>query len=113
MSVHRQCIVVPTAAAKRIQEDLAKTSGFVEMYEEYGKDYTETYTARFDDGIEVDVKVCMGDPYDGSEVNPLWTEAVLFRNGFEQCASEPGDELFGEWEMECDGNTYVVEVVAG
>jgi hypothetical protein len=63
---------------------------------------TLSETAVFDNGYEIDIKLCSAD--DGG----YWTEAVLFWNGSEVCCTEPCDDFFGEWELECDGTIYSV-----
>ena len=74
------------------------------------EDATITYTARFDNGYQMDIKCC-GVQYHEGETNTAWTEAVLFdANGCEICFSEPSDEYFGMWELEADGDTYIVYV---
>lgn len=66
---------------------------------------TFTRTAVFPCGYAMDVKCC------GSDDGPAWTEAVLFLNGSEVCCTDPEDTYLGRWELEHDGNTYVVNVV--
>ena len=75
-----------------------------------GEDIAIVYTAKFDDGFEMDIKCCgvQYEPYNSS--NTAWTEAVLFQNGSEVCFSEPCDEFLGEWILENDDNEYVVIV---
>lgn len=62
-------------------------------------------TARFDDGYEVDVKVCSG------QAN-LWSEAVLFDpDGNEVYCTDPTyDNIDGEWSLESDDTVYNVIV---
>lgn len=74
------------------------------------EDETIIYTAVFDNGIEVDIKCC-GVQYDeNEEFNTAWTEAVMFRGHSEVCFSDPADMFFGEWELEYDGDEYIVIV---
>ena len=68
------------------------------------EDDTIIKTAKFDNGIEMDIKLC------GAQDDYPWTEAVLFNNGSEVCCSEVSDEYVGEWELEYNGNQYVVYV---
>lgn len=77
-----------------------------------GEDDTITYTAKFDDGYEMDIKCC-GVQYEEGGVNTAWTEAVLFKNGSEVCCSEPSEGFFGEWTLETNGDEYVVNVEIG
>lgn len=64
-------------------------------------------TARFDDGYEMDVKVCSGQ-------TNIWSEAVLFDpDGNEVCCTEPMyDNIDGEWSLESDDAEYTVVVKA-
>lgn len=64
----------------------------------------------FSNGFLMEVKCC------GSQEEPAWTEAVLFRKTAggayaEVTCSEVSDEYLGEWEVEYDGDKYVVKVV--
>ena len=81
-----------------------------DKYECLGEDGFFVETAKFDNGIEMDVKCC-GVQYEEGESNTAWTEAVLFKNGSEVCCSEPSDEFEGEWELEYNGDTYIVNIV--
>ncbi len=75
-----------------------------------GEDVAITKTAKFHNGIEMDIKCC-GVQYEAeSESNTAWTEAVLFKHGCELCCSEPGDEFMGKWILEYEGDEYVVWV---
>lgn len=76
-----------------------------------GEDIAIIYTAKFDNGFEMDIKCCgvQYEPYNSS--NTAWTEAVLFEDGKEVCCSEVSDEYLGEWILEDDNdNEYVVIV---
>lgn len=73
------------------------------------EDVTITKTARFDDGMEMEVKCC-GVKYEEGYSNVAWTEAVLFQGAGEVACSEPSDEFLGEWRLECDGIEYVTFV---
>lgn len=75
-----------------------------------GEDDTFTRTAVFENGIEMDVKCC-GSQYQEGESNLAWTEAVLFKNGWEVSFSEPEEEYLGEWSLDYEGNDYVVKVI--
>lgn len=69
------------------------------------EDETRTWTAVFDDGFEMDIKVC------GCKDEPAFTEAVLFKNGYEVACTDCYDELLGEWSIEYNNNKYSAEVV--
>ena len=70
-------------------------------------------TAKFKDGFEVDLKVCINEPDD----HDCWSEAVLFdENGNEVDIGEVQYNLRGEWRLSwydkdkkiC--HTYVIDV---
>jgi len=75
----------------------------------FGEDDAIVYTVEFEDGYEMDIKVC-GVQFREGESNLPWTEAVLFRNGQEVCCSEPDDVFFGEWILSCKGKEFVAFV---
>ena len=68
------------------------------------EDETIVYTAVFDDDIEMDVKVC------GCQDEPAYTEAVLFKNGYEVGCTDCMDEILGEWTLEYNGKEYTTIV---
>lgn len=81
-----------------------------ESYEDcMGEDEIISHTVQFNDGIEMDIKIC-GVDYEEDGVNLPWTEAVLFKDGHELCCSEPGEEFLCEWALEYEDIRYVVEV---
>lgn len=68
---------------------------------------TFTVTAKFDDGYQMDVKLC------GCQDSEPWTEAVLFNKCGSECGcTDPGDvdDMVGEWSIEYDGVVYEVTV---
>ena len=69
------------------------------------EDDTIIWTANFGDGMEMDVKVC------GADYETAWTEAVLFKNGYEVCCTDCYDELVGEWSLEYNDETYIANVI--
>lgn len=70
-----------------------------------GEDDTISETAKYDNGFEMDIKIC------GADNDCPWTEAVLFNeDGAELVCSEVSEGFFGEWELEYDGNIYVVNI---
>lgn len=98
-----QTVAVPKSVIETI-------NGFVNADNEeayQGEDNTITYTAKFPNGYEIDVKCC------GSDDSPSWLEAVLFDgNGGQLCCTEPEySEILGDWEMEFEGCIYVAHVV--
>lgn len=75
----------------------------------FGEDETITYTAVFRDGMEMDIKICKVEFIDG-ECNTPYTEAVLFKDGYEVACSTPSEGLEGEWELEYNDVLYQVIV---
>lgn len=78
----------------------------------FSEDDRITYTAKYEDGTEMDIDCC-GVQYEEGGSNTAWTQAVLFNsNGRELCCSEVMDEYAGTWELEYDGKKYIAEVIA-
>lgn len=88
-----------------IKLDAAETA-FINKYadkepasaEEALKD-TFSVTANFDDGYEMDIKLCPVTFEEGT-YNAPFTEAVLFQHGCEVACTEPEYDFFGEWILE-------------
>jgi len=97
-------------------------SSFIEMIERYlheepkdrksclGEDETISVTAKFDNGMEMDIKCC-GVQYKEGESNTAWSEAVLFENGSQVAYTDPSDKFAGDWELEENGDTYIAHIV--
>ena len=77
----------------------------------FGENETITETVKFEDGYEMDIKIC-GVQFKKDESNLPWTEAVLFHNGNEVTFTEPFEDFEGEWLCEDDENTFTVLVKA-
>lgn len=69
------------------------------------EDDTISNTARFSNGMEMDVKLC------GARDETPWTEAVLFKDGWEVCCSESAESYDDPWELEYNRDTYTTVVV--
>lgn len=67
----------------------------------------ESWSVNAGDGYEIDVKVSSGNDGD-----PLWCEAVLFLNSYEQACSGPECSLEGEWQLEANGTRFELNVIA-
>ena len=63
----------------------------------------KTFTAKFRNGIEVDIKIvdCQTGP---------WIDAILFDDGNEQVTIEPQYALLGEYPFEYEDKKYVVKL---
>ena len=69
------------------------------------EDDTLIWTASFEDGFEMDIKLC------GADEEVAWTEAVLFKDGSELVCTDCADEILGEWELEYNNVTYIAYVI--
>lgn len=78
-----------------------------------GEDIAITHTAKFDNGIEMDIKCCGVQYEEKNESNLAWTEAVLFDSGHQVCYTEVYDGYLGEWICEYNGNEYITYVEVG
>lgn len=95
-------IEIDAARLKEIESLLAGGK----QVEGYGSaSVIETFTAKFSDGYEADIKFvnAEGGPY----IDP-----VLFLDGHEAAVGEPAYSLAGAFEFEHDGHTFTVEVKA-
>ena len=107
---HKTEIVIPYEEAQRIRELLTKEP---ESEDEcMGEDTIITYTAKFDNGLEVDVKLCGVQFDEDNGANRPWAEAVLFKDGCEVACSDVEEDYFGIWDLEYDGEKYSVIVMA-
>lgn len=67
----------------------------------------ESWHVRFDNPhYEMQIKICSSGYAD-----PLWSEAILLKDGQQVAYTEPESELSGEWELVDDGATFVVIVI--
>lgn len=67
----------------------------------------KSWTKRFDNPLyEMEIKVCSSDHGD-----PLWCEAVLFKDGQQVAYSEPETELAGDWTLLDNGAEFTVHVI--
>ena len=69
------------------------------------EDDTLVWSASFGNGFEMDIKLCGADEY------VAWTEAVLFKNGFEVGCTDCMDEILGAWEIDYDDVAYITNVI--
>lgn len=74
--------------------------------EDENKDVIQTFTVKFDDGWQADIKVCNGCHDSGPYVDP-----VLFdEGGGERHVLDVQDDIVGKFEFDCDGRIYVAVV---
>lgn len=72
-----------------------------------GEDRTITYTVKFPDGKQMDIKCC------GCQDAASWTEAVLFEEyGRQLCCTEPADTFDGPWQLQFQDINYIVVIKA-
>ena len=64
-----------------------------------------SWTVDFGDGYEIDLKVCSSDDGD-----PLWCEAVLFKDGCERSCTDVEEVLNGDWNLNADGISFNLHV---
>lgn len=68
------------------------------------RDQAIFYTVRFLNGKQMDVRIVDGCP--------PWTEAsLLAENGEDLHCTEPGEESFGQWILDYEGDVYQVQVL--
>lgn len=111
MKEHTATIKIPREILDEMNEILALDH----EYEDAGHtEVIETYTVRFDDGCEADIKVCNGD-----EGGPFVDPVLFDENGCEIMCIEVADQLDGEyifrrpdpnkWDKDSDQYTVIVE----
>ena len=102
MTIEKRTVTIPDYI-KTKYESLLKGDEFL------GTLQSISFTVRFSEAIEADIKIC------GDDEKEYWTEAVLFNNGCEVYCTDIGelDDLFGEWECEYNDVKYIVEVLEG
>lgn len=84
---------------------LPKGHSDLEAYPRYA--LIKSWTKRFDNPLyEMEIKVCSSDHGD-----PLWCEAVLFKDGQQVAYSEPEAELAGDWTLLDNGAEFTVYVI--
>lgn len=65
----------------------------------------------FKDGYMMDVRICGVLQFEEGGCNSAWTEAVLYDPfGFEVACTDAGEDFFGEWQIERNGNEYKVTI---
>lgn len=83
--------------------------------ERLNEDDTFVKTAKFEDGMEMDIKCCgvqLDDVYNDPASNTAWTEAILSDSKGSVCRwTDASDEYLGDWEILWEGNLYRVRVV--
>ena len=106
--VYERIIKISKAEAEQINKHLTVEPTCAD--ECLGEDIAIVNTAKFNNGIEMDIKCCGVQYEERNESNLAWTEAVMFKDGDELCYTEPSDEYLGEWICEYNGDEYIVFV---
>ena len=107
-AVYESEILIPEKTADFLNQLMDMTGD--EIYQRYGmkRDETYTYTAKFPDGMEADIKLVICE-----EENYPFVEGVLFCNGSEVCHTDADAEsMFGGFEFEAEDVLYTVHVKA-
>jgi hypothetical protein len=104
--IHRAKVVIPRHKADFYRKLLKACK----MDDQTAPDgVIETFTARFRNGFQADIKVCNAETSGGGP----WVDPVLFdEGGNEVSVIEPGDSLLGKYYWEVDGEAYVAVVEA-
>ena len=105
----KQTIKVPLTLANHIEKLLSKEPKNED--ECFGENDVICLTVNFNDGYEIDIKLCGVNFDPESESNLPWTEAVLFHNGAEVTYSEPNETFFGQGYLINNNIKYIVNVV--
>ena len=108
-ATHNAVIEIPAADAEEMEAILKAGQRDEQTGED---DVIKTFTARFPDGLEADIKVCNAATDSGGP----WVDAVLFdKRGYEVCICEPGESLLGRYEFDVPDlfghvDHYILEV---
>lgn len=104
MKKHKETIKIQKELASELQR-LLNAEELDLHKEKIGKDSTiETFTARFSDGVEADIKVCAG-------LTNCFIDPVLFdENGSDIGVLDCETELLGKYEFKHDENIYEVTI---
>lgn len=80
----------------------------VNLYEEgfCKNDCVAKYVVKFgENDYEMEIQICTSE-------DDVWCQAVLFDNdGCELCCSDVDDTLEGDWELEYNGDKYIVNII--
>ena len=102
MKTYTQKIQVDKRFAKKVQKHMDDNIPLNDKIGRNDQGY-ETFTAKFGNGIESDIKV-----FDSP--NGPWIDPVLFTNGNEIVTLEAQYVLLGEYPFEYKGNKYIVKL---
>lgn len=104
--MQKQTIIIEEEKLNFINQLLKLTGD--QIYDKYGlkRDETITYTAKFSNNIEADIKLVICD----GSYKP-YVEGVLFENGNEVTHTDIEESYDGQWEFEFNNETYIVNVI--
>ena len=101
---HEVVLKVKKELIKELQDAL-DIEEFTEETEVKRDTILKTFTAKFKNGYEADIKVCSG-------FHNCYVDAVLFdKNGYQKSVCEPSFELLGEYYFSYEGEEFHAEVI--
>lgn len=111
MTKHEITLRIPKADEKLIEKLLGEPSSEDEWT---GSGVLLGYGIKFKDGCYIDIDICGTDHYENGSSNSAWVQAVLFDPyGRELACPDISDDIYGDWELECNECLYVVHVKHG
>lgn len=105
---YEETLFISKAENRQINRYLKKNATREE--DNFNESDSFSITAKFQNGLEMDIKMCGVQFEENGTSNIPWTEAVLFEGSGEVACSEVEDEFTGDWELEHEGNTYITHV---
>lgn len=105
---YEETLFISKAENRQIRRYLNKNATREE--DNFNESDSFSITAKFQDGIEMDIKMCGVQFEENGTSNSPWTEAVLFKDSGEVACTDVEDEFTRDWELEHEGNTYITHV---
>lgn len=105
---YEETIYISKAVDRHMKRYLGKNA--TKEDENFNEDDIYIETAKFKNGMEMDIKMCGVQFEKNGTSNMPWTEAVLFKNNCEVGCTDVEDRFVGDWKLEYKGNTYVTHV---
>jgi hypothetical protein len=99
--VYKETIKIRKKEAEKMERILSIEEGHCPDYDPVA--VIKTYTAKFSNGFEADIKVCNGD-------TPFVDPVLFNEKGIEICVGEVEDTLLGEYHFEYGEDVFVVTV---
>lgn len=108
MTINKE-LIIPADVAEDFRRDTAPDADLRKLKKKYQSKELPVWSVDFGNGMEMDVKLCCGDVVTAEE-NPLWTEAVLFLNGYEVACTDGYSTLRPYYELHHGDTAYRVTV---